>query len=277
MYPFSREAKKYADQDVRAPDVEEALAFLRNPLAEETFYNPAKHVMLYALAKAILSCCSQSTKNKYAEQKTREYVKRMTEAENLEAAREFFPAIEKQDGKYVLPLGEYLSYGSSLVHQSVENGKVTIEQDELNALMRSAIKEKFLNAAIQDVPEEIRKAAAQLEPPSTAIQSRAKFLNLACMQYIAKGVDEGKRFYGAFGLSISAKRDGLPKEKAVSFLTEYVQRCRGTKAFTAEEAKGILDWVYSRDIGFSCSQTMDNGFEGEYCQKCPLNWKRRKS
>ena len=278
MYPFLPQAKAYASQDVTVADVAEAVTYLQRPLDEGVFSNPARHVVLYALAKALLSCLTQTTKTRLAHQKAREYVSHMAvRDELLSVAQSFFPSVTQSESGFFLTLSDYLIYGEKLVHQGVEKGIVRVEPHDMNALLLKAISLKFLDAIIQQVPPEIEKAAQQLEPPVLVRASNRTFLSLGCMQHVAQGVGQGKRFYGAMGLSIAAHKDGLTREQALGLLGNYVERCSGTQPFTPTEAKSVVEWVYGRQIGFSCKQTMDNGFEGTYCQTCPLNWKKRRA
>ncbi len=277
MYPFLPEARRFSDQDVVGADVSDALDYLRTPVGEDLFANPARHVKLYALSKALLASVTNSTKRKLALEKAKQYVSRISlNGETEKVAAVFFPSLEKKEDRFDVSLEDYLRFGDKLVHQAVHQGRVAMESHELNLLLERAIAEKFLDAHAQDVPDEIRNAASVLEPPMAVRSFGRKLLDLGCLQSIRQGVGEGKRFYGAMTLCISAQKDGLTKEQAHQLLEEYVSRCSGTAPFTLGEAESTLNWVWGKSIGFSCKHTMDNGFEGPYCERCPLNWKKRK-
>src|SRR3989338_7242366 len=242
MYPFLPEAKDFAKQDVLNSDIDDALSYLREPLSEEVFLNPGQHVKWYALAKAILSACTHTTKTDFALKKAQEYVARINrngEAERV--GKMFFPSLTVEGDAFRLTLKEYLTFGQQLVHQGVHDGRVRIEGPELNAMLIRAIAEKFLDAHAQELPEAIRKAAFRLEPEMQVKASGRKFLSLGCQKHIQQGVGEGKRFYGSMSLVVAAQKDGLTKEATRALLEKYVANCSGTAPFILSEAERMKD------------------------------------
>lgn len=276
MYPFLPNAKAQLEAGLTENDVKDAVAFLKQTVSESTYENTARHVKLYALAKALLSCCSDFVKKKYAKTKAEEYVQRINRKnDQFAVGKAFLQSLNQHGDGFDATIQDYLRFGENLVHQNVQNGRVAFNGQELNALLMKSIAEKFMDAAAQNVPDLIHQKALELDEQPKRRTYGKKFLDLGCIQSIRMGAPEGKRFYGAMGLSIAAKRDGLPKEKAQDVMQEYVSRCSGTKAFTHQEGESTLNWVYGREIGFSCKVMMDNGFEGPYCQTCPLNWRKK--
>lgn len=276
MYPFLPNAKAELEPGFTTDDIQAAVNYLKQPVTESTYENTGRHVKLYTLAKALLSCCSDHVKKKYAKKKADEYVKHVNRKnDQLAVGRAFLESLQSESDAYTLSLSDYLAYGEHLVHQSVRGGRVTINNQELNALLAKAIAGKFTDAVAQQVPDALQQKALELDEQPRRKSYGKKFLDLGCIQSLLAGAPEGKRFYGAMGLSIAAHRDGLPKQDARKIMQEYVSKCEGTKPFTQTEGENTLNWVYARDIGFSCKVMMDNGFEGPYCQTCPLNWRKK--
>ncbi|MBI4360276.1 hypothetical protein HY572_00720 [Candidatus Micrarchaeota archaeon] len=276
MYPFLPDAKAQLEPGLNDADIDAAILFLKQPVTESTYENTGRHVKLYALSKALLSCLSDYVKKKYAKKKAEEYVQRINRKnEQLSVGRAFLESLHAEGERYSLTLSDYLRFGENLVHQTARDGRVAINNQELNALLSKAIAEKFTDSAAQDVPDAIQRKASALDDQPKKKSYGKKFLDLGCIQSILTGSPEGKRFYGAMGLSIAARRDGVPKDAAQKLMQDYVSRCSGTKPFTPSEGESTLNWVYDRDIGFSCKVMMDNGFEGTYCPACPLNWRKK--
>jgi len=277
LYPFLPGAKSALEEGINDSDVQDAVAYLKLPLSDALWANDGRHVKMYALAKALLSCCGEAVRRKYAVQKAREYVQQANaEQQQAGLAAAFFPSFSSQDAVTSLSVEDYLRFGQHLSQMDVRSGRVRVPPNELNELLQSAIEQRFLESKAQDVPDFIRDASKVLEdlPPAPKSFGR-KFLDLACIQTVRLGVGEGKRFYGAMGLAIASQRDGVQKEQAQALMDDYVSKCSGTKPFSPTEGKSVVDWVFGRDIGFSCKRMMDDGFEGEYCKTCPLNWKKR--
>ncbi len=282
LYPFLPGAKSALAEGLNDSDLADAVAYLtqsvsEGPMADGLWANDGRHVKMYALSKALLSCVGEHVKRKYALQKAKEYVQwaNAVQQQDLLAAA-FFPSFGSDDSGPFVSVSDYLRLGHHLARMDVHGGVVRLTPGELNALLQAAIELKFLEFKAQDVPEFIREAAKALDelPPAPKTYGR-KFLDLGCIQFVRKGVGEGKRFYGAMGLAIASQRDGLQKEQAQSVMDAYVNACSGTQPFTPTEGQSVVNWVYGRQIGFSCKRMMDDGFEGEYCTTCPLNWKKR--
>jgi len=282
LYPFLPSAKSALQDGLNDSDLFDAVAYLKHSVAEGAladglWANEGRHVKMYALAKAMLSSCGEHVKRKYAVQKAKEYVQRANAAqEQLDLARSFFPSVQADHTGTWLSVAEYLLFGKALARMDVQTGRVRVPPSELNELLQAAVASKFLEFKAQDVPDFIREAARGLDelPPAPKSYGR-KFLDLGCIQFVRQGVGEGKRFYGAMGLAIASQRDGLQKEEAQAVMDAYVNACSGTQPFTPTEGQSVVNWVYGRQIGFSCKRMMDDGFEGEYCKTCPLNWKNR--
>lgn len=283
VFPFLPGAKTVLQEGLVDSDLSDAVAYLKQSVseglqAESVWANDGRHVKMYALAKAMLSCLSEAVRRKYASRKASEYVGRAN-AENrqCELAAAFFESFVCGESGFWLSVGDYLRFGRHLAQMDVQTGKVRVPAGELNELLASAIEARFLEFKAQDVPDFISEKARELDelPPAPKSFGR-KFLDLGCIQAVRAGVGEGKRFYGAMGLAIAASRDGLLKEQVQGLMDDYVARCSGTKPFSAVEGKSVVDWVCGKSIGFSCKRMMDDGFEAAYCEKCPLNWKKRR-
>ncbi len=277
LYPFLPGAKAALEEGLNDSDVADAVAYLKAEVPDALWANDGRHVKMYALAKALLSCCGDHVKRKYAVRKAQEYVGRANaEQQQADLASAFFPSFSADESGSWLSVADYLLFGRHLSQMDVREGRVRVLSGELNDLLQSAIEARFMEFKAQEVPDFIREASKGLDelPPAPKSFGR-KFLDLGCIQAVRAGVGEGKRFYGAMGLAIAAQRDGLQKEQAQGLMDEYVNRCSGTKPFTPTEGQSVINWVFGREIGFSCKKMMDDGFEGEYCKTCPLNWKTR--
>ncbi len=282
LYPFLPGAKSALAEGLNDSDLADAVAYLKHsvsegPLADGWWADDGRHVKMYALSKALLSCCGDHVKRKYAVQKAKEYVERANaSAQQGELASVFFSSLLSDDSGIWMSVSDYLRLGRHLARMEVREGKVRLTPGELNELLQASIELKFLEFKAQDVPDFIREAAKALDelPPVQKSYGR-KFLELGCIQSVRQGVGEGKRFYGAMGLAIASQRDGLQKEQAQSVMDDYVNRCSGTRPFMPTEGQSVVNWVFGRQIGFSCKRMMDDGFEGAYCTTCPLNWKKR--
>ncbi|MBI5225861.1 hypothetical protein HY994_01310 [Candidatus Micrarchaeota archaeon] len=284
LYPFLPGAKASLTEGLNDSDVQDAVVYLKQSVADGAdadglWANDGRHVKMYALAKALLSCCGEHVKRKYALTKAQEYVQRANlSGDVLELGRAFFPSLASVEtsNSVFLSVADYLSVGQHLSQMDVSEGKVRVPPQELNVLLSARIVAKFMETKVQDVPDFIRNAAKSMDELPPAPKSFGlKFLELGCIRHVRQGVGEGKRFYGAMGLAIAAQRDGLQKEQAQPVMDAYVNACSGTKPFAPSEGKSVVDWVFGRQIGFSCKKMMDDGFEGEYCKGCPLNWKKR--
>ncbi|MDP2717932.1 MAG: hypothetical protein Q8P02_04265, partial [Candidatus Micrarchaeota archaeon] len=210
----------------------------------------------------------------------REYVKNANQADNVQTVSAwFFPSVRLENNGYAMTVADYLQFGENLVAQGVSDGNVHMSGQEMNMLLAKAIQTRFLDTPpAQSVPDLLREKAAFLEEAlPQPKRGNLRFVELGCIRRVREGVGEGKRFYGAMGLSIALSKDGVPKNEADAAMADYVSRSSGTKPFLPSEGQSTLDWVYGKSIGFSCKRMMDDGFEGPYCQTCPINWKHRRS
>ncbi|MBI2445446.1 hypothetical protein HYV43_03605 [Candidatus Micrarchaeota archaeon] len=277
LYPFLPGARHALEDGLNDSDIHDAVAYLKEPIEDALWANEGRHVKMYALAKAMLSCCGEHVKRKYALSKAREYVQRANaEQEPGTLASAFFPSFAADSEGHWLSVIDYLRFGQHLAQMDVRAGRVRVPPGELNELLQGAIEARFMEFKAQDVPDFIRDAARGLdELPPAPRTFGLKFLELGCIRSVRQGVGEGKRFYGAMGLAIASQRDGLQKEQAQGLMDQYVTACSGTQPFTPTEGQSVVNWVFGRQIGFSCKKMMDDGFEGEYCKACPINWKKR--
>jgi hypothetical protein len=98
-----------------------------------------------------------------------------------------------------------------------------------------------------------------------------KYLGLPCTQSIMEGVGEGLRSLGARQVALCCKLDGLTYDKALEFISTYVNNC--SHGFSMDEAEKWLKWVYKQQAPyFTCGTCVRMGV----CDKVGCSYNNEK-
>lgn len=200
-------------------------------------------------------------------------------------ARDFFPSIafDASGLQAEIPVAEFLQQGGELPAGGLQQGKVFLSHEELLAALRKAVFRKALSplSLPRDLPELFKSAAASLRSslpkPVQQESFKGKYLALACVRSILAGAAEGKRYYASMSLAIACRKDGLQLEAAREVMAGFAAACQtGSRPFTEREALASLEWVYKRNINFSCKFQREHGLADlPDCANCTLRAERR--
>lgn len=286
-YPFLKAGKeilKDAAVNERSLSLakERVLAALakRRPVAS---LEPKEKLASFALAKCMLACLhDRFVAKKWASREASEMAAQLAEEDSIvfeSVAREIFPSLsyDASSKKYAINVFDYLNCGSNLVYENLERGKVFFDRGGLIRLLEEAVVLRLSDVEAintRQLPKEVTEAAKRLEaelPKERIAGFAGSYLSLPCMQAVSKGVEEGKRYYGAMSLAVACLKDKLSIEQAREVMNNYAAKClKATHSFTPREATNVLEWVYRRGTaGFSCKRLKDEGLAGEeLCSTC---------
>ncbi|MGC8850724.1 MAG: hypothetical protein ACP5O3_00640 [Candidatus Micrarchaeia archaeon] len=282
-YPFSGAAKsllaEVGREAVDAASLRRAASRVVALLGGAREWGSGREALVdYALARLVLACWDKpSVTWKFARRLAASTLKSLDD-EDLEAlGKDFFSSLEVGESGYCVSLADFLSNGGELLYAPLEHGRVFLDRQEFESLLRSAAARRIalLSFSRKEVPSLVFDVAKEFEariPREEESRSRAgKYLALPCIARILEGMPEGKRFYGAMALSIACVKDGLPREDAEKVLKRYVENCaKGSQPYTWREALSTLEWVYRHaSIGFSCKRMMEQGIVSD-CGECVL-------
>ncbi|MBI5229033.1 hypothetical protein HY991_02900 [Candidatus Micrarchaeota archaeon] len=254
---------------------------------------------LYAISRLLLFTLNNPlASRKFAEEEAKQAANLLaleTEDVFFQVASDFFSSMKQENREgvitgislgesmriYSISLFDYLKYGGSLLYAQLEAGRVFMGKGEFLLLLKKAISYRIRDSSamsLKSIPQMIKDAASELGErlPKLAgaismAMYKGSYLGLECVQKILKGLPEGKRYYGSMALAIACAKDKIPKEEAVKVMATFVANCRKTThPFTLREAISVLDWVYKRNIGFSCRMLEANDLGGEFCKVCRL-------
>ncbi|MFH1106363.1 MAG: hypothetical protein V1787_00555 [Candidatus Micrarchaeota archaeon] len=273
-YPFLSEARRRLKQEgVESVTGEEVESAERQVL--ETLQGgprPPKDAKGYVLARLLLAAGGDSNAmQRYGEAEARRYMLQIETAgvQEYEAvAKDFFPGLQTdaQGGGYSIALLDYLSAGTTLADEAVEEGRVHVGRTALSRLLAQAIAQRItqVRADAKALPKEIRDAgrrlSAALPRPAVSLQTYAgKYLGLPAVQALLQGVGEGKRYYASVTVAIACLKDGLQREQAAEVMRTFAKNCRrSTHDFTEKEALASMEWVYKHPtINFSVKTLRD--------------------
>lgn len=296
-YPFASAARKLLSEvgreSVSADKLrlagERVLSILSNkpvPL----FSSAREAASSFALSRLIVFAWDRpSTAWKYAHHLVKRSFEKIEDSEIQELAEDFFPSLKivpfSEGEKYAVSLFDFLAFDGELVYAPLEKGQLFFSRDEFKEVLKDAAVRRvaaFQGFSRSQIPPIVFDIAKELEPRIPREQSQrtgvGKYLALPCMQRIAQGLPEGKRYYGSMALSIACVKDGLAHEDAVKILQQYVEGCaKGSQAYTLREATATLDWVYKHaSIGFSCNMMKEQGVI-DSCEGCTLRNSRATS
>ena len=289
FYPFISKAKSLITTDTISYDELEKAKNHVIDVVKKQFppqSTPQEEVRKHALARLLLIALDDAFSFQSYAKNTAYHYKQLLQQNPQgleEVARDFFPSLEKTVG-YQVSLPDFVASGKNLADQQLENGRITLTEQQLLQITGNAIEQRLLQQPQrpQTIPQLVLEVAEELrqELPKREFEPskfKGKHLESGCIQAALKGAPEGKRYYGAMGVAIACLNDQLGKEKARQVVQEYVKNCRpGSQPFTEREAMQVLDWVYSHPtIRFSCRTMQNNGFLDEYCKKCSYPYRVR--
>lgn len=251
------------------------------------------HLATYAGARVLLAVLNDNyTNRKWAMGEATAFaseLQRENTATLQKVAQEMIPSLQQDGESYTMSVLDYAKNGRDLAHRQVEAGKVWLDAQEFQELMRKAIENRLLSTvplgAIRQIPEQYKIAAEELHkllPKETELiysgelagkmGAKELYLTRNCVQELRKGAGEGKRWYACMALSIALRHDRVPIEKAREVITEFAVNCsKGAQPFTAREAISTLEWAYKRDqpARLSCKTLISQGLIPDYCDNCP--------
>lgn len=210
----------------------------------------------------------------------------------VEVCRDFFPSVEfGEAGDYGcrIPVIEYLSQNAEkLSHRQVESGAVRLDKVGLFEVLKQTIYRRCRQSPPrQALPKQISEMATAFReelrekfPPVAKSAYSGKYLSLPCVKAILAGVPEGRRYYASMSLAVACRRDELPQAEAELVMQQFVSANQpGSRPFTFREAKSSLEWVYKRNINFSCKYQREHGLADvpECRGSCPISKSRRQS
>ncbi len=297
-YPFSSSAKSYLEKigvktinydDIRMAE-ERIREDIKNHRGPEILESVAeKQLKSFALARAILAATKNSNyifRFAAAEaQSMVDSIERESEEVKMQLGKELFPSLKNSHEEYSLSIFDYTKYAKDWEGVELEAGNVYLpEVVFFSGIFKNALVFRIAdikNISVDSLAQEVRDAAEEISPSLNNIiknqspkyaRAQGKFLSLGCIQFIRKGLSEGRRFYGAMALSIACLKDGLSSQQAKEVMKEYVSKCvQSPHEFTEREALNTLEWVYKKgSMGFSCSVMQAQGFGGDYCKNCWL-------
>jgi|GEM_PF-855753 len=197
----------------------------------------------------------------------------LTQEEFLVVFSDFFPSCrfetQGEEEGFAVSLSDFLSSGEDLPTKSVRAGEVKLSRKEALSLFENAVFLKLRRRlSPAEIPTLFRQASAELAlllpQPTFKSDYSGKYLSLPCIEWILKGVPEGKRYYASVALSVACKKDGLQKSDALKAMQQFVENCGiSPHPFTIREGQATLDWVYKRNPRFSCRFHRQHGLGPE--------------
>lgn len=201
----------------------------------------------------------------------RESLSKEGAGELVKITRDFFPSLNLLPEKNVFTasLFDFLSHGDGLSKRELAGGTVFLSREAALHLFEKSVFNKLRKRLpVQGLPPLFKEYALEmrnrLPTPAARSEYTGKYLSLPCIEWILKGVPEGRRYYASMALATACRKDGLTREGAAQVMQRFVDSC-GSSAhpFTSREAFASLDWVYRRNPRFSCKWHREHGLGPE--------------
>ncbi len=176
---------------------------------------------------------------------------------------------------FELLLTDFLAWCDGLPQRQLSKGKILVSREEALSLFEKAVFFKLRRRlpASGELPPLFKEYSFELkqrlDSDSSLVQRAPRdysgqYLSLPCIQWILKGVAEGKRYYASMALAVACRKDNLPREQAAQAMQQFVDACgKSAHPFTIREGLASLDWVYRRNLRFSCRYHREHGLGPE--------------
>jgi hypothetical protein len=200
-------------------------------------------------------------------------LEREADPERLAVGRCMFPTLqEDSEGTYKISVIDFITNGGELSTASVENGLVALDKQGFLRMFGEAAKRRIrarISVPANQAPQSFVQEAAslgerlkELAPVPQAIRPNyaGSYLSLPCVQASINHTPEGKRYYACLSICIACRKDGLDRQAALGVLQTFVNNAgKSTHEYTLNEALSTLEWVYRKNINFSCKMQRAHG------------------